>query len=102
MRLTTEPVLDTQCFRLDSDSQDLQQVGGHVARDTDRIEREIEAARSQLASTLDELSVRASPKRIAENTKQSIVAKLNEPPVKFTLIGVGAVVAVLVVRKIFS
>ncbi|WP_037141409.1 DUF3618 domain-containing protein [Rhodococcoides fascians] len=73
-----------------------------MARDTDRIEREIEAARSQLASTLDELSVRASPKRIAENTKQSIVAKLNEPPVKFTLIGVGAVVAVLVVRKIFS
>lgn len=73
-----------------------------MARDTDKIEREIEAARNQLASTLDELSVRASPKRIAESTKQSIVAKLNEPPVKFTLIGVGAVVAVLVVRKIFS
>ncbi|AYJ50395.1 DUF3618 domain-containing protein [Rhodococcus sp. P1Y] len=73
-----------------------------MARDTDKIEREIEAARNQLASTLDELSVRASPKRIAETTKQNIVAKLNEPPVKFTLIGVGAVVAVLVVRKIFS
>nr|WP_296777976.1 DUF3618 domain-containing protein [Rhodococcus sp. (in: high G+C Gram-positive bacteria)] len=73
-----------------------------MARDTDKIEREIEAARNQLASTLDELSVRASPKRIAENTKQSVLAKLNEPPVKFTLIGIGAVVAVLVVRKIFS
>ncbi|SNS74918.1 DUF3618 domain-containing protein [Rhodococcoides kyotonense] len=73
-----------------------------MARDTDKIEREIEAARNQLASTLDELSVRASPKRIVESTKQSLVSKLNEPPVKYTLIGVGAVVAVLVVRKIFS
>jgi hypothetical protein len=73
-----------------------------VARDTDRIEREIEAARNQLASTLDELSVRASPKRIAENTKQSLLAKMNEPPVKYTLIGVGAVVAVLIVRRFFN
>ncbi|MCZ4080406.1 DUF3618 domain-containing protein [Rhodococcus sp. H36-A4] len=73
-----------------------------MAKDTDRIEREIEAARNQLASTLDELSVRASPKRIVESTKQTVIAKLNEPPVKYTLIGVGAVVAVLVVRKIFS
>ncbi|AJW38339.1 DUF3618 domain-containing protein [Rhodococcus sp. IEGM 1401] len=73
-----------------------------MAKDTDRIEREIEAARNQLASTLDELSVRASPKNIVANTKQSVVAKLNEPAVKFTLLGVGAVVAVLVVRRIFN
>ncbi len=73
-----------------------------MARDTDKIEREIEAARNQLASTLDELSVRASPKRIAENTKQTLVAKVNEPPVRYTLIGIGAVVAVLVVRRLFS
>ncbi|MGV8874614.1 MAG: DUF3618 domain-containing protein [Rhodococcus sp. (in: high G+C Gram-positive bacteria)] len=73
-----------------------------MAKDTDRIEREIETARNQLASTLDELSVRASPKNIVANTKQSVVAKLNEPAVKFTLLGVGAVVAVLVVRRIFN
>ncbi|WP_032388574.1 DUF3618 domain-containing protein [Rhodococcoides fascians] len=73
-----------------------------MAKDTDRIEREIEAARNQLASTLDELSVRASPKNIVGNTKQTVVAKLNEPAVKFTLLGVGAVVAVLVVRRIFN
>ncbi|MCZ4522218.1 DUF3618 domain-containing protein [Rhodococcus ruber] len=73
-----------------------------MAKDTDRIEREIEAARNQLASTLDELSVRASPKNIVANTKQSVVAKFNEPAVKFTLLGVGAVVAVLVVRRIFN
>ncbi|MFY2787806.1 DUF3618 domain-containing protein [Rhodococcus sp. KRD162] len=73
-----------------------------MAKDTDRIEREIEAARNQLASTLDELSVRASPKNIVANTKESVVSKLNEPAVKFTLLGVGAVVAVLVVRRIFN
>jgi hypothetical protein len=73
-----------------------------VARNTDNIERDIEAARDQLASTLDELSVRANPKRLVENTKRSVVSTLNEPAVKFSLIGVGAVVALLVIRKIVS
>ena len=73
-----------------------------MAKNTENIEREIEAARDQLAATLDELSVRASPKRIVATTKQTIVTKLNEPAVKFSLIGVGAVVALLVVRKIVS
>jgi hypothetical protein len=73
-----------------------------VARNTDNIERDIEAARDQLASTLDELSVRANPKRLVENTKRSVVGTLNEPAVKFSLIGVGAVVAILVIRKIVS
>ena len=73
-----------------------------MARNTDNIERDIEAARDQLAATLDELSVRVDPKRLAENTKPSAVATLNEPAVKFSLIGVGVVVAILVVRKIVS
>lgn len=70
-----------------------------MARNTDNIERDIEAARDQLAATLDELSVRADPKRLVSNTKSSVVATLNEPAVKFSLIGVGALVAVLVVRS---
>ncbi|NIL80707.1 DUF3618 domain-containing protein [Rhodococcoides kroppenstedtii] len=73
-----------------------------MARNTDNIERDIEAARDQLAATLDELSVRVDPKRLAENTKRSAVATLNEPAVKFSLIGVGVVVAILVARKIVS
>ncbi|WP_072753457.1 DUF3618 domain-containing protein [Rhodococcus maanshanensis] len=72
-----------------------------MPRDTESIEREIEQARNQLASTLDELSVRTNPKRLVENAKSSLVAKVNEPPVKFALIGAGALVAVLVLRKIF-
>lgn len=72
-----------------------------MARDTEHIEREIEAARNRLASTLDELAVRADPQRIADNTKQVVVAKVNEPKVKYSLIGAGALVGVLVLVKIF-
>jgi ElaB/YqjD/DUF883 family membrane-anchored ribosome-binding protein len=70
-----------------------------LPRDTDSIEREIENARNQLASTLDELTVRTNPKRLVENTKQTLIAKFNEPAVKYGLIAVGAVVGLLVLRK---
>ncbi|WP_216915377.1 DUF3618 domain-containing protein [Nocardia sp. NBC_01377] len=72
-----------------------------MARDTDRIERDIEEARTRLASTLDELAVRADPQRIAGDTKHMVLAKLNEPKVKYSLIGAGAVVVGLVLLKIF-
>ncbi|MGZ4542394.1 MAG: DUF3618 domain-containing protein, partial [Mycobacteriaceae bacterium] len=67
-----------------------------MARDTDSIEREIERARDQLASTLDELSTRTNPKRLVTRAKQSLRAKFDEPAVRLAVIGVGAVVAVLV------
>ncbi|MFI5778911.1 DUF3618 domain-containing protein [Nocardia sp. NPDC051570] len=72
-----------------------------MARDTERIEREIETARNRLANTLDELAVRADPQRIADNTKQAMIAKVNEPKVKYSLIGAGALVVVLVLVKVF-
>ncbi|MGW0174648.1 DUF3618 domain-containing protein [Rhodococcus sp. NPDC003322] len=72
-----------------------------MPRDTDSIERDIEQARNQLAATLDELSVRTNPKRLVDNTKTALVAKVNEPPVKYSLMGAGALIAVLVLRKIF-
>jgi len=72
-----------------------------VARDTERIEQEIEAARTRLASTLDEIAVRADPQRIADDTKQLVVSKVNEPKVKYTLIGAGVLLAGLVLVKIF-
>ncbi|MCK0092331.1 MULTISPECIES: DUF3618 domain-containing protein [unclassified Rhodococcus (in: high G+C Gram-positive bacteria)] len=72
-----------------------------MARDTGDIERDIEKARNQLASTLDELSLRANPKTLVANTKQSVVAKVNQPQVKkYAAIAVGAVVGLLVLRKI--
>ncbi|WP_431949255.1 DUF3618 domain-containing protein [Nocardia lijiangensis] len=72
-----------------------------MAKDTERIEREIEAARTRLASTLDEIAVRADPQRIADDTKSVVVAKLNEPKVKYSLIGAGALVVGLVLVKLF-
>ncbi|MBF6213973.1 DUF3618 domain-containing protein [Nocardia puris] len=72
-----------------------------MARDTERIEREIEEARARLATTLDEIAVRADPQRIANDTKSLVVAKLNEPKVKYSLIGAGALVVGLVLVKLF-
>ncbi|MDQ3887583.1 MAG: DUF3618 domain-containing protein [Actinomycetota bacterium] len=76
-----------------------------MARDPDIIEREIEQARDALAATLDELSVRADPKRIIESGKQSLQATLQtalaDPRVRYSLIGVGALVALLMIRGLF-
>ncbi|GAB4583889.1 MULTISPECIES: DUF3618 domain-containing protein [Nocardia] len=72
-----------------------------MARDTEAIEREIEAARNRLASTLDELAVRADPQRLADNTKHALVAKVNEPKIKYSLIGAGALIVLLTLVKIF-
>ncbi|WP_024795399.1 DUF3618 domain-containing protein [Tomitella biformata] len=71
-----------------------------MARDTERIEREIERAREELASTLDELTVRANPKRVLDDGKQALLAKLQQPQVRYGLIGAGLLVAAIVVVKI--
>lgn len=73
-----------------------------MARETDNIERDIERARDQLAGTIDELSVRANPKRLVDTVKTGVRAKLDEPAVRIALAGIGAVVVVLVVRKVRS
>ncbi|MDQ3578392.1 MAG: DUF3618 domain-containing protein [Actinomycetota bacterium] len=72
-----------------------------MARDPDTIQREIEQARAALASTLDQLGTKASPKRLVDNAKSSARSKLDEPMVRYALIGVGVLVGLLVVRKLF-
>ncbi|GAC69102.1 DUF3618 domain-containing protein [Gordonia soli] len=71
-----------------------------MAGDTERIEQEIAQAREDLAKTLDALADRANPQRLADDAKSTALRIVNTPAVKFTLIGVGSVVAVLVIRKI--
>jgi hypothetical protein len=73
-----------------------------VARDPDTIQREIEQARDALASTLDELGTKASPKRIVDNAKAGAVSKLGDPKIKYPLIGIGALLVLLLLRKLFS
>lgn len=72
-----------------------------MARDPDTIQREIEKARNALAESLDVLSEKASPKRFADQGRQRLQAKLDDPKVRYVLIGVGAVLALAVLRKLF-
>lgn len=73
-----------------------------MVRDQDAIERDIEKARDALASTLDQLGTKANPKRLADNAKTSVQAKLDEPKVKYPLIGAGVLIALLILRKLLS
>ena len=72
-----------------------------MARDPDTIQREIEKARDALAESLDVLSERANPKKFVDAGKQSVLDKLNDPKVRYTLIAVGAVLGLAVLRRLF-
>jgi len=69
-------------------------------RDPDTIKRDIDQARDQLAATVDTLAVRANPQRIANDIKAGVVRFLKKPAVAASLAGVGAVVVVVVVRRV--
>jgi hypothetical protein len=69
-------------------------------RDPDRIKQEIDQARDQLASTVDSLAERASPRRIADDVKARVIDFVKKPVVTVSLVGFGALVVVLVIRKI--
>lgn len=72
-----------------------------MARDPDTIQREIEDARRALEGTLDELAERANPKRLVEGVNESAQAKLSDPKVKYTLIGVVVLVVLVLLRRLF-
>lgn len=72
-----------------------------MARDPDTIQREIEQARDALAVTLDQLGTKANPQRFVESAKTSVRSTLDEPKVKYSLIGVAALIVLLLVRKLF-
>lgn len=72
-----------------------------VARDPDTIQKEIEQARDALASTLDQLSTQANPKKLVADAKASAVSKFNDPRVKYPVIGVLALIVLLLLRKLF-
>ena len=72
-----------------------------MARDAETIQAEIERARDALAVAVDELTTRANPKRVVEQGRQTLASTLAEPKVKYSLIAVGALVALLVLRRLF-
>ena len=69
-------------------------------RDPDSIKRDIDQARDQLALTVDTLAARANPQRLADEAKSSVIGFLKRPAVMATLAGAGAVVVVVVIRRI--
>ena len=69
-------------------------------RDPDTIKRDIDQARDQLASTVDSLAERANPRKIADDLRAGVVRFVKKPAVAVSLAVVGAVVVVLIVRRI--
>lgn len=69
-------------------------------RDPEAIKRDIDVARDQLAATVDSLAERANPRRLADDLKARAIEFVSKPAVIASLAGVGAVVVVVVVRRI--
>lgn len=68
-------------------------------RDPDRIKKDIDRAREQLASTVDILADRANPRKLADRAKARAVEIVTQPVVMVSLAGVGGLVVVLVIRR---
>lgn len=71
-----------------------------MVRDAQTIQAEIERARDGLAAAVDELSIRADPKRVVEQGKRRALAIWENPKVKYPVIGAGALIVVLLIRKL--
>ena len=69
-------------------------------RDPDKIKQDIDVARDQLATTVDALAERANPRRIADDAKTGLVQFVKKPAVTVSIAGIGAVVLVIVIRRI--
>ncbi|QXV62053.1 DUF3618 domain-containing protein [Amycolatopsis sp. TNS106] len=73
-----------------------------MARDPETIEREIEQARNALVATLDQLGTKANPAKLVDSAKAGLRAKLDEPKVKYPLIGGAVLIGVLLIRKLLK
>lgn len=73
-----------------------------MARDPETIQRDIEESRDALAESLNVLTERVSPKRLVDSGKEQVRTTLADPRVKYALIGVGAIIALAVLRKLFK
>ncbi len=69
-------------------------------RSADVVQHEIEQARDALADAVDQLAERTNPKRLAGDAKASVIAKAQTPAGKAVIGGVGALLVLLVVRRL--
>lgn len=71
-----------------------------VDRDPDKIKQDIDAARDQLATTVDALTERANPRRIADDALAGVVRFVKKPAVAVSIAGLGTLIVVLTIRRI--
>jgi hypothetical protein len=69
-------------------------------RSAEDIQRDIEQARASLAVAVDQLADRTSPKRLADDVKQKLIARAKSPQGQAVIAGAGVVVLLLVVRRV--
>ena len=68
-------------------------------RSADQIQREIEQARVTLAQSVDQIADRTSPKRLSNNLKQSVMARVQTPQGQAIIAGTGVVLVIVLVRR---
>jgi hypothetical protein len=69
-------------------------------RSADDIQRDIERSRAALAQAVDQITERGNPKRIVNNGKQSVLAKLQTTEGKVAIAAVSGVMLLLIVRRV--
>lgn len=69
-------------------------------RGADEIQRDIEKARVTLASAVDQIAYRTNPKRVGANVKATLRDKAQTPQGKAVIGGAGALVLILIIRRV--
>ena len=69
-------------------------------RDPDTIKQDIDLARDRLAATVDLIAERANPRRLADDVKARVIEFVKKPVVTASLVGIGALTVVIVVRTV--
>lgn len=69
-------------------------------RNAEDIQRDIERSRAALADAVDQLSYRTSPKRVANNAKQSLVEKAQTTQGRIVIGVAGGVIALMIIKRI--
>ena len=71
-----------------------------VQRSPEEIQREIEEARSSLATTVDQLAERTNPKRLADLAKQNVIAWSRTPKGKAVVGGTTLLITLLIAARV--
>jgi hypothetical protein len=71
-----------------------------VQRSPEEIQREIEEARSSLATTVDQLAERTNPKRLADLAKQNVIAWTRTPKGKAVVGGTTLLITLLIAARV--